>query len=1119
MNKYAFNPGMPNLWLPPKLLLIMKMIIIMMTMCLLQVSAATFGQRVTLKEKNISLKKVFKEIRNQTGYDFMYDAMLMKSVRPIAIDLRNVTLTEALQICLEDQNLVFEIRDRSIIIKNKPADIFMQQQFPINGIVLDENSAAIPGASIKIKGAASRGTVSNAEGRFVIMPANENDILIISYVGYVSREIKVKGVKSPLSIKLEQAENNMKDVVITGTGITRNKSSFTGATASYTGEQLRAVGNQNIIQGLRALDPSFIQLENNQFGSNPNVLPNIEIRGKTSISSSLQDQFASDPNQPLFILDGFETSLRVIVDLNQNRIGSVTILKDAASTAMYGSKASNGVVVIETIKPRQGQMNLTYSSDLNIEMPDLSGYNMMNAAEKLEFEMLSGRYTYGGIGATPIPAYQRDLDSLYNVHLAEVRRGVNTYWLNVPVQTGFSQRHSIYADGGDDALRYGVGATFKKTSGAMKGSGRQDWAGNIDLSYRRGKFNFSNKLYINGYTADESPYGSFANFVNANPYFRKDQPGNRYLEESIDYQTFKYTVNNPMYNATLNSINTTKNVAIQNNLQMIVDLSREFKIQGAVQVQKGITTGINFLSPLNTSFDRTNLFEKGSYRNSKTDNFSYNGYLMLTYGKVFNNAHSLTANIRSEIRDNDNENITLAAVGFPASSSGNPSFAYSYKPNSRPATAFSKTRTNAILASANYAYKNTYLADFSYRYDGSTAFGANKKYTSYVVGGIGWNVHNEEFMKALKWVNTFKLYANMGSTGNQNFASVSSISTYGYDAYINLFGQGVMLNALGNPNLRWQNSLQTNIGTDIVLFGNRIAINANVYQKKTDPLVVAIDLPSSTGISAYPINAGVLDTRGLEVTLKYSPIYKPENRVVWTIGVTGTAYTSKYDGFSNTLGSLNTKALANKSLTRYKDGFSPQDIWAVPSVGIDPGTGMEVFQKQDGQYSFIYDVNDISRVGNTQPKVEGVFSNTISYKGFSFNMNLRYILGRDIFNTVLYDKVENISMEALANNQDRRALYDRWKKPGDIARFKGISLLEKTPMSSRFVQTENLLSGESISLGYNFQTQKWLKKCGLSALRLNGYMNDVFRISSVMRERGIDYPFARSFSFSLNASF
>lgn len=1086
-------------------------------MSLLQVSAATYGQRVTLSEKNISLKKVFKEIRNQTGYDFMYDAGIMKSVHPIDVDLRNSSLVNALTACLYGQNLTFEIKDKSVIIKSKLPEPATAPQLPLSGIILDENDIPVIGASIKIKGTPGRATVSNKEGRFVIIPVSENDIIVISYIGYNSQEIKVKGVKSPLTIKLVIEENNMKDVVITGTGITRNKNSFTGATASYTGEQLRAVGNQNIIQGLRALDPSFIQIENNQFGSNPNVLPNIEIRGKTSITSSLQDQFASDPNQPLFILDGFETSLRTIVDLNQNRIGSVTILKDAASTAMYGSKASNGVVVIETVKPRQGQMNLNYSSDLNVEMPDLSGYNMMNAAEKLEFERLSGRYTY--LGSVVVPAYQRNLDSLYNVHLMEVTRGVNTYWLNVPLRTGFSQRHSIYADGGDNTLRYGVGVTYKKTAGAMKGSGREDWAGNIDLTYRRGRFNFSNKLYINGYKADESPYGSFATFVNTNPYFRKDNPNSRYLEDSFDYNMSSYVVSNPLYNASLNSINDTKNVAIQNNLQMIIDLSNEFKIQAAVQVQKGTTTALNFLSPLNTEFDNTNIFEKGSYRNSKTDNFNYNGYLMLTYGKVFAGAHSVTANIRSELRDNDNENITFTAVGFPASSNGNPNFAYSYKPNSRPATALSKTRTNAILASANYAYLGKYLADFSFRYDGSTAFGSNKKYSPYLSGGLGWSVHNEEFMKEVSWINTLKLYANMGTTGNQNFASVSSISTYGYDSYINLYGQGVMLNSLGNPNLRWQNSVQTSVGTDMVLFNNRLSINLNAYQKKTDPLVVAIDLPSSTGISSFPINVGLLDTKGLEAMVKYSPIYRPENRIVWTIGVTGTSYISKYDGFSNKLASLNTKSQTNKSLIRYKDGYSPQDIWAVPSKGIDPGTGMEVFEKANGQYTFIYDANDIQKVGNTQPKVEGVFSNTFSYKGFNFNMSLRYILGRDVFNRALYEKVENISMKALANNQDKRALYDRWKKPGDISRFKGIDLLGSTPMSSRFVQTESMLSGESVSFGYNFQTQKWLSRFGLSALRMNAYMNDIFRLSSVRSERGIEYPFARSVSFSLNASF
>lgn len=1102
-----------------RILLKLKLTLVFLTAVVLQVSATGYAQ-ITLKENAAPMEQIIQKIRKQSGYDFFYNAGMMAKARPVTVNVKNASVEEVLGICFEDQPLTYKIEDKTIVLQYLSPQVLAKRAVWVIGKVLDETGKPIPGASVRIKGVSDQryAAMTNTNGEFRISVPSENATLLISYVGYEPQEVKLKGSQNPVIVNMQVAENNMKDVVITGMGITRNKNSFTGATATFTGEQLKAIGNQNVIQSLRALDPSFIQLENNKFGSNPNVLPNIEIRGKTSISSTLQDQFASDPNQPLFILDGFETSLRTIVDLNMNRIASVTILKDAASTAMYGSKASNGVVVIETIKPRPGEMRLNFSSDFSVELPDLAGYNMMNSEEKLRFEKLSGAYTVDQNRIGPNPTQQIFLDSLYAVRLGNAKRGVDTYWLNEPVQTGFSQRYSIYADGGDQSLRYGVGLTYKKNSGAMKGSGREDWAGNVDLNYRKGKFNLSNQIYVNGYTGKESPYGSFANFVNANPYYRKDLTS-RYLESSKDNAGSFYKVTNPMYNARLNSLSSTKNFAIQNNLQMNVDLADGLRLQSAIQVQKGITTAIDFLSPLHTSFDEASIFEKGSYKNSRTDNFSYNGYLMMTYGKVLAEKHSLNANIRADIRESNNENVLFRATGFPAASNGNPSFAYSYKPDSRPEAQMAKTRTNSLLVSANYAYEGRYLADVSFRYDGSTAFGANKKYAPYYSGGLGWNIHQEEFMKSVSWINTFRLIANIGITGNQNFASVSSISTYGYDAYINLYGQGVSLNSLGNPDLKWQNSVQTNLGTDLVMFGNKLSLNVNAYQKKTDPLVVAIDLPSSTGIKSYPINAGLLDTKGFEANVKFSPIYRPEQRVLWTIGLTGSIYKSKYAGFNNQLASLNTKAQSSNSLTRYKDGFSPDDIWAVPSMGIDPATGREIYLKKNGQYTFIYDPSDIVSVGNSQPTVEGVFSNAVTYKGFVFGASIRYILGRQIFNSALHNKVENISSQQLMNNQDKRALYDRWQNPGDLAAFKSISLTDKTEMTSRFVQKEDMISGESISFGYNFHENKWLKQMGLSSLRLNGYMNDIFRVSSIQRERGIDYPFAKSVSFSLNASF
>lgn len=208
----------------------------------------------------------------------------------------------------------------------------------------------------------------------------------------------------------------------------------------------------------------------------------------------------------------------------------------------------------------------------------------------------------------------------------------------------------------------------------------------------------------------------------------------------------------------------------------------------------------------------------------------------------------------------------------------------------------------------------------------------------------------------------------------------------------------------------------------------------------------------------------------------------------------------------------------SQSLVRFKDGYSPRDLWAVRSLGIDPATGQEVFLSKDGQQTFNYNTNDIVVVGSSQPLAEGTLRGTLGYKGFTASVIIRYKLKSDYLNSALYNKVENISINNVENNQDKRALYERWKNPGDIAQFKAIAITGSTPISSRFVQDENTFSGESINLGYEFRGKHWLDKAKLSNLRLSAYMNDIFYTSTVKRERGIDYPFTRSISLSLNAT-
>lgn len=1110
------------------LIMRINIIALIIAIFVVQVQASSgYAQKITINKKNVSLAAVLKDIRLQSGYDFIYDTDLIRQAKSVSVDVKNADLNEALKACLNNQPFTFSIANNTIIIteKSNVLDKLMEYLYAVDvrGKVVDENGRPIPGANVMIKGRKGV-TRTNERGEFIVHGVEGKFTLVISYIGYKTREVTLNEKEPVVVIRMEQEENMMKDVVITGM-FERKKESFTGSAATITGDQLRAVGNQNVIQMLRSLDPSFIIVDNNLKGSDPNALARIELRGKTSVTmntnaGTLTDQFAVDPNMPLFILDGFESTLRQITDLDINRIASITILKDAASTALYGARSANGVVVVETIKPKPGELRVSYTGDFSVSAADLSDYNLMNAEEKLEFERLAGRYSANGVGNEDFVM----LDQFYNKRLKSVRQGVNTYWLNEPLRTtAFNQNHSVYASGGSSEFQYGVGMNAQTITGLMKGSDRKNWGARADLTYRKGKLNVTNRIFISGSRADESPYGSFTTYAKINPYYKKEIIG-KYVEQipaGYDGRSLA-NVANPLYNAQLNSEQYNKSLTLQNNLGFNYDASRSVRISGAFQLSKNSATAINFISPLNTQFDNTAVLEKGSYTNGRTEGFNYSGNIGLTYNKIIKEKHVLTGNARAEVQEANSDFIGLTAVGFPIGVKGNPTFAYGYLPNSKPQISTPpKTRRINALASINYVYNNRYFLDATYRIDGSTAFGTANKYSPFWATGLGWSLHNEEFIKKVNWISSLILRGNVGSTGNQGFGSFASATVYTLEANSNYFGQGLYHTGLGNPNLDWQKTLQTSIGLDMGLMDNRLTANFSAYNKRTSPLIITLDVPGSNGISSYPMNAGNMTVKGIETNIKYSPIFNLNKRIIWTLGLTGSMYTSKYAGFGNVLNNLNAEQQRSNSIQRFTDGKSPDDIWAVQSMGIDPGTGLEVFKKANGIYTFDYDPADIKVIANSRPKVEGVFSSSLRVKAFTVNAYIRYNLGASRFNNALYDKVENISFADLSFNQDKRALEKRWKKPGDIAQFKGISVTDYTPISSRFVQKENIITGESISVGYELQpaTAPWLKAVRLQNLRFSAYMNNIFRLSNIVSERGIDYPFANTVSFSVNASF
>lgn len=986
----------------------------------------------------------------------------------------------------------------------------------LKGVVVDkETGDVMPGVSIRIDGT-SISAVTSVDGAFSLTVPDGRYKVIFSFLGYdtLERELTSGNAGKFGRVAMQPAATEIKDVVVTGI-YQRKKESFSGSAATYEAKELKQIGAQNILQSLKTLDPSLKIADNVQFGSDPNRMPDVEVRGKSSIIG-LKEEYGTDPNQPLFILDGFETDLQTVTDLNMNRVASVTILKDAASTAIYGSKAANGVVVIETVKPKSGRLRLSYKGDFSLTMADLTDYNLMNAEEKLRFEQLAGVYR----DRTNNPLNQMALDNLYNERRKEIARGVDTYWLSEPLRTGFTQKHNIYAEGGEKDIRYGIGLSYGDTEGVMKDSHRQTLAGNIDLIYRTGKFQFSNKLTIN-YLKTENPVVSFSDYALASPYYRKyneDGGIDKYLYVPEDDSDAP--VPNPLWNAHLNNYDRGDEFGFTNNFIGEWFATDDLRARIKLGLSKNSATGEQRLSPQHTDFDSMSDTEKGSYEHSTTKDTSYEGDISVTYGKLIHDVHMV--NIVGGFTFSNTTTTTngYSATGFTEDQFGAPSFANSYTDGGKPSYSESTVRAVSFYLNGGYSYDNRYLLDLNYRKDGASMFGSSHRFRDTWSVGIGWNIHKERFMSGTDLFQMLKLRASVGNPGNQNFSAYQAFTTYQFNGWMtNVFGAGVLISSLGNPDLQWQNTLNYTLGADIAMWNNRISLTVDVFKKITDPLLAVITTPGSVGVKSVAMNAGKQKTKGLEGTLRVSPIYNKQQNIIWTISLNARTYKSEYADIGNSLSALNKAGQASVTgTTRYYDGGSPTAIWAVRSAGIDPATGKELFIKKDGSYSFYYDSSDEVVVGDTEPKIEGVIGSTFYYKGFSLGCYLRYQLGGQIFNTDLYNKVENIDLSSVNNNLDRRALYDRWSVPGQEAQFKGISMVQTTDKSSRFVMDENTLAGESFSVGYEFP-QAFIGKLGLSSLTLQANMNDIFRISTVKAERGIDYPFARTVSFSISAIF
>lgn len=992
----------------------------------------------------------------------------------------------------------------------------------IIGIVLDENKVPIPNVSVTVKGDAKTATISNDKGEFIISPTQDNATLVFKSVGYATKEVVVnENTKLPLVVTLLSANEKIDEVVVTGYS-RRSKESFTGSASTFSKEDLLRVGNKNVLQSLQNLDPSFVLSENLSLGSNPNALPEIQLRGQTGLDD-IRGEYSGNPNEPLFILDGFEANLQKIFDLDMNRVASITILRDAAAKAIYGSKAANGVVIIETIVPAEGAMRVSYNANFNIEAPDLTSYHLANAREKLQVELNAGHYT------SSQPVYQQHLREQYNAILADIESGVDTYWLSQPLRVGLGNKHTLMLEGGSPSLRYVVDFSYNNNIGVMKGSNRQNTGGSVNLSYRSGKFNFRNILSVNFNKSNNSPYGSFSEYTSLNPYFSPyDEYGNmkkilgNYTATPSSSPFYYY---NPLYNATLNTKNFSKYNEITENFYAEWQATSALRLTARVGFTYNGNNAEIFLPGDHTQFATwtgENYFKRGSYYMSDGESSSLSTDVIANYTKMFGK-HQLLLNAGWNLASFDSQTHGMTAWGFLNNRVDFITFAKQYEENGVPSGSESIRHEVGIVSFANYSYDNRYLADLSYRTNASSVFGANNRWGNFWSFGLGWNIHNESFLKNNRTINQWKLRASLGSTGSQNFSPYQAMATYSFftqSTYDNI--AGAFLKALANNDLKWQEKFDYNVGTDFRLF-NRINGRFDYYISNTNNLLIDFSLPPSTGFASYKENLGKVQNRGFEGSLNYVAYNKPQAQSYFALFGNFATNKNKLLTISDALKQINKEQdELGQSETlylpkiRYEEGKSVNAIWAVPSLGIDPITGREVFLKKDGSQTYVWSADDQIAVGVTDPKLRGNFGFNMEYKGWGLSTSFRYTLGEDYYNSTLINRVENVNV---AYNVDTRVLNHTWLNPGDQAVFKRITASPtKTNPTSRFLQKKSDLTLSSINAYYDF---KWknLTKYHLKNLKVGFYMSEAFVLSTVKTERGTDYPFARTFSFTLQTTF
>ncbi|MBQ8606733.1 MAG: SusC/RagA family TonB-linked outer membrane protein [Bacteroidaceae bacterium] len=984
-----------------------------------------------------------------------------------------------------------------------------QTQPRITGVVIDNQTGdPLIGVTVSIvkSGKVETGVVTDIDGRFDLKASDGDYEVHISYIGYQTHVLKPGRDKMEnVHIRLREEEHSLNDVVVTGF-FNKSKKSFTGSVTQINGADLKQVSGVNIVSAIAALTPGMAMVQNTAQGSNPNHVPELVLRGMTSFSNSGQEV-----NQPTIILDGTEITMQDLYDLDINEVETINVLKDASATALYGSKAANGVIVITRKPLAESTLRVQYNFTGNLQTPILSDYDVLNAYEKLRYEQMAGLYDAGGNIEE-----QYELDNLYNQRYKAVMAGQNSDWLSQPARTSFSQDHSLRLYGGAQNLRYELTGRFADTKGVMKDDYRRRYNLGFKLDYFiNNSIQISNRTTYAEIKAQNTPYGTFSEYVLMNPYERM------YNEDGSPNTNLAWDLDNPLYEASLGSYSRNGTNTFTNVTDFRWDINNQFRLTGHFNITSETGWSDIFVSPKSRTFkDETDLTKKGSSTQIDSKSTSYNANIVATFNKIFEDESLISANAGWEINHSEMSSKTLQAIGFFNDKNSYIGNAAGYPTNQKPYGDLAESADVGVFVTGNYSWRNRYFADATWRVTGSSQFGANNRYGHFWSGGIGWNVLNEPFMKDIKeHFDLFKVRGSAGYTGKVSFSPFQAMTMYQYsNEYEYKNGIGAIPLAIGNVDLCWERTMNYNVGLDFSMFNKRLNIVVDAYIRNTTDLLLDKSKAPSTGVTTAKSNLGEMQNKGIEFQVD-GYIFR-NSEFSWKLGTSGYMNRNKITKINKALEEINKENQENAStslapLPQYAEGESTTALKLVRSAGIDPATGKEVYIKRDGTLTFDYDPTDRVLIGDTEPKYTGTFNTHLYWKGFSLYALFNFRLGAWIYNTTRITKVEGSDP---MQNADQRVFDDRWKQPGDIAFYKNIADSSRPNQTDRFAEEENMISLGTLNLSYEFP-EKLYKPLHLRNLRAGINFTDILRLSSVKIERGTNYLYSQGFEINLSATF